>query len=69
MKPVCAEFDEPEAAVRGEGIPEFIDADLGAVGVAGAIHQEIAEEEWLNWCNLLIFNKLKRLSMFVGRRF
>jgi hypothetical protein len=40
-----AEFDEAEAAVRREGIPEFVDADFGAVGVARAIHQEIAEEE------------------------
>jgi hypothetical protein len=40
-----AEFDEAEATVGREGIPEFVDADFGAVGVARAIHQEIAEEE------------------------
>ena len=40
-----AELDEAKAAVGREGIPEFIDADLGAVGVAAAVHQEIAKKE------------------------
>src|SRR5437868_6324794 len=40
-----AELDKAEAAIRREGIPEFVDADLGAMGVARAIHQEVAEEE------------------------
>ena len=40
-----AELDEAKAAVGRKGIPEFIDADLGAVGVAAAVHQEIAKKE------------------------
>jgi len=40
-----AKLDEPEPAVRRKRIPKFVDANLGAVSVAAAIHQQIAEKQ------------------------
>ncbi len=40
----AAEFDEAQAAAGGIGRVEFVDAEFGAVGVAGEIDEEIAED-------------------------
>ncbi len=40
----AAEFDEAEAAGRAIGGIELVDADFAAVGVAGDIDEEIAEQ-------------------------
>jgi len=39
-----AEFDETEAAVGGIGRVKFVDAEFGAMGVAGEIDEEVSED-------------------------
>ena len=38
-----AKLDEPAAAALGVDVPEFVEADLAAVGVAGGVGVEVAE--------------------------
>ena len=39
-----AELDQPEPAGRAVGRVELVDADLGAMGVAGDVDQKVAEQ-------------------------
>ena len=39
-----AEFDEAEAPHRAFRRVELVDADFGPVGIAGRVHQQVAEE-------------------------
>ena len=39
-----AEFDQPEPAGRAVRRKQFVDADLGAMGVAGDVDQDVAEQ-------------------------
>ena len=40
----AAKFDQPQPARRAIGREQFVDADLGAMGIARHIHQQIAEQ-------------------------
>ncbi len=39
-----AQLDQPQAPARAVGAVELVDADLGAVGVAGDVDQQVAED-------------------------